>query len=116
MKGKTLYDLVQSSGKSKREWSALSGVNERTLGNLYTKDVVPERYIKAFVDAGLLPDDSRKEKGKTDNVVQAYEAIIEALGHRIDELNQNHSDLYKDHYKLRGEVSVLKELLKPVKK
>lgn len=62
MNGKTLYEIVNGSGLSKKEWAKMADISERTLGNLYDHDVINIKYIKKFQIAGLI--EGKKEEKK----------------------------------------------------
>jgi transcriptional regulator with XRE-family HTH domain len=112
--GELLKMWVESKGYTAQQIADMLGLTARTsVYYVYKQAVLSVDYKEILSKAGFSVDDVRKvsnpKNGGESNTIRAYDQIIIALENKVNEL-------MKDHYKLRGEVSMLKDLMKPIKK
>ncbi len=122
MNGKELYELIQDSGVTKRDWSKRVGISERTIGFLYNETKLKPKYIKAFTDARLIKQGKDivnidwDNKSKQIEAKNAYynkklkEACKEAKIPKISFHTSRHSVADLAHSKNIG-ISGIKDLL-----
>jgi len=89
MTGKELKQVVSDSGIKLSEILIKSGIKQRTLYNLYDKDVVEKHYLVKLNKAGLnLPIVAKTDNNHTDINIEVLNTSLALLNRLVDNLER----------------------------